>query len=203
MNGRNYSCLHRGGSGVKRSKGIAFGLVAMSALLAGCGVQAAQASQYIHVKPGSDVVNLKVDAGYNNGLNMPTIDGVQANGHLTISVPKGAIVRMTVTNKGPFPEAYGIYKPGSWNLAFAHAGDPWYGNLGAELNPVAGLLYGQSKTYTFTASQVGTYTLADLMNNPGTPNTTDYTPGSTAPVSNIWATFKVTSSGSPTMTTNE
>ncbi len=187
---------------MKRSKGIAAGLVAMSALLAGCGVQAAQASQYIHVQPGTDVVALKVLAGYSNALNMPLIDGVQADGHLTISVPKGSVVRMTVINKGPFPEAYGIYNA-SWQLAFSHAGNPYYANLGAQLNPVDGLLYGQSKTYTFTASHVGTFTLADLTMNAGVNSEAAYSPGESAPVSNMWATFRVTPSGAPSLTTTE
>lgn len=183
---------------MKRSRGMALGLLALSALLAGCGVQAAQASQYIHVQ--GTVVHLRIVSGFSNSLNMPTIDGVQATDHLTISVPKGSNVQMTVLNKGPFPEAFGVYNA-SWKLAFAHAGDPWYSDVG--LNAVAGLTYGQSKTYTFTASHVGTYTLADLLNNSGNASPAAYAPTTNVPQSNIWATFKVTPSGAPSLTTRK
>lgn len=183
---------------MKRSKGLALGLVAGSALLAGCGVQAAQASQYIHVQ--GTVVHLRIVSGFSNSLNMPTLDGVQADGHLTVSIPKGAEVKMTVVNKGPVPETFGIYNA-SWNLAFANSGDPWY--TGAGLNAVDGLLYGQSQTYTFTASHTGTYTLADMLNNPSSASDANYYPTTAVPVpvSNIWATFKVTNSGAPSLTT--
>ncbi len=185
---------------MKRTKGIAVGLgAALSCLMAGCGVQAAQASQYIHVQ--GTVVHLRIVSGFSNSLDISTLDGVQADGHLTISIPKGAEVKMTVVNNGPIPEAFGVYNA-SWNLAFSGAGDPWYSDVG--INPVAGLMPGQSATYTFMASHTGTYTLADLLNNTGTQSDADYTPQSATkvtPVSDIWATFKVTSSGTPSMTT--
>ncbi len=168
---------------MKRSREMALGLLALSYWLAGCGVQA---SQYIHVQ--GTIVHLRIVSGFSNKLNMPTIDGVQATDHLTISVPKSSNVQMTVLNKGPFPEGFGIYNA-SWDLAVAHAGDPWFTDAG--LNAVAGLTYGQSKTYTFTAAHTGTYTLADLFNNPGNALATEYAPTTNVPQSNIWATFNI------------
>lgn len=173
---------------MKRYKGMVAGLAAMSALLAGCGIQAAQASQYLHVEPGTSNVYLKVVSGFSNNLAENTIDGVPA-GDLTITVPKGSVVHMKVTNDGPMPETFGVYHR-NVQLAFNGSGDPWYSDV--MLNSVDGLLTGQSQTYTFTASRVGSYTLGDLLN--GSTN-------SNIPVSNIWETLKVVPSGRASLTT--
>ncbi len=173
---------------MKRYQGMLAGLAAMSALLAGCGIQAAQASQYLHVEPGTSNVYLKVVSGFSNNLAENTIDGVPA-GDLTITVPKGSVVHMKVTNDGPMPETFGVYDR-NVQLAFNGSGDPWYSDV--VLNAVDGLATGQSQTYTFTASRVGSYTLADLLN--GATN-------SNIPVSNIWETLKVVPSGRASLTT--
>ena len=170
---------------MKRSKAVALGLAAFPLILAGCGIQEAQASQYLHVVPGTNVVDVKVVSSLNNNLAENTIDGVPA-GHLTITVPVGSQVHLQVTNQGAQPETFGIYN--GTQLAFNGSGDNYYTdvNLNATdglMGGTAGLLSGQSQTYVFTASKVGTYTLADLLNGAD--------PSSNIPVSNIWETFKI------------
>lgn len=164
------------------------GIAAAPLLLAGCGVQAAEASQYLHVVPGTSNVDVKVVSGFSNRLAEPVIDGVP-EGHLIISVPVGSTVHMDVVNDGPMPETFGVYN-GDYGLAFNGSGDSY---SDVSLNAVAGITPGQSQTYTFTASHVGTYTLADYLN--GTTNNNNL------PLSNIWDTFKVVPSGAPSLIT--
>lgn len=179
--------MFQGGFVVKRAKWMAIGVVALSGALAGCGIQSAQASQYLHVVPGTNVINLTVKTGYSNDLAENTVDGVPA-GDLTINVPVGSEVHMKFINDGPLPESMGIYQDIT-NLAFPGSGDS-YEN--ASLGEYPGLIPGQSQSYTFTASRVGTYTLSDLVDGVTSDN---------IPVSNIWETFKVVSSGAPSLTT--
>ncbi len=174
---------------VKRTNALLLAALASSALLAGCGIQAAQASQYIHVQPNSSTVDVKLVSSFSNALAQNVVDGVPS-GHLTITVPAGSTVRLKVVNNGPMPEAFGIYRK-DLQTAFKGSGDPYYSDVG--LNPVAGLIPGQSQTYTFTASHTGTYTIADYLNGTTTSN---------VPVSNIWETFKVVRSGAPSLQTN-
>ncbi|NMP23508.1 hypothetical protein HIJ39_14265 [Sulfobacillus sp. DSM 109850] len=162
--------------------------VAVAFLVAGCGIQAAQASQYIHVQPNSSNVDIKLVSSFNNDLAENVVDGAPA-GHLTITVPVGSRVHLDVVNNGPMPETFGIYQQ-DLQLAFNNSGDPF--NSDVNLNAAAGLVPGQSQTYTFTASHTGTYTIADYLNGT-TTNTT--------PTSNIWETFKVVPSGAPAMIT--
>lgn len=174
---------------VKRTKSLLLAAAGSSALLAGCGIQSAQASQYIHVQPNSSNVDVKLISSFSNALVQNVVDGVPS-GHLTITVPVGSTVHLQVVNNGPMPETFGIYRH-DLQRAFKGSGDPYYSDV--SLNGSAGLTPGQSQTYTFTASHTGTYTIADYLNGTTTSN---------VPVSNIWETFKVVPSGAPSLGTN-
>jgi hypothetical protein len=156
---------------------------ALALALAGCGTQSVDASQWMVDHPGTHTVDLKVEGIYSSAQQVNTFDGY-TNGQLVITIPVGYHVNMDFINNGPIPESVGIYK--NDHLAFPGAGQSYRQVM---TFPSAGLVPGQSQSYTFTASQVGTYSLADVLN--GDPNHT--------PTSGVWDTVKVVPSGNPSM----
>jgi hypothetical protein len=157
------------------------GIMAMA--LAGCGTQSVDASQFMVNHPGTHTLDLKVVSRYSSSQQINTFDGF-THGRLTITIPVGYHVNMNFINNGPIPESVGIYK--NDHLAFAGAGESY---RAVATFPTAGLLPGQSQSYTFTASRLGTFALTDELNG-GPAN---------SPTSGIWDTVKVVSSGSPGM----
>ncbi|OLZ12144.1 sulfocyanin-like copper-binding protein [Sulfobacillus thermosulfidooxidans] len=153
--------------------------------LAGCGTAPIDASQFMQVHPASKTVDLKIIGEYSSSQQVNTFDGY-TNGQLVVTIPVGYHVNMDFVNNGPIPEAIGIYKHD--HLAFPNAGMPYQQVM---VNPSAGLLPGQSQSFSFTATQVGTYKLGNVLN--GNNNN--------SPTSGQWDIVKVVSSGSPSMST--
>ena len=151
--------------------------------LAGCGTSPIDASQFMQVHSASKTIDLKVVGEYSSSQQVNTFNGF-TNGKMVVTIPVGYHVNMDFQNKGPIPEAIGIYN--HHHLAFAHAGMS-YSNV--MISPSAGLLPGQSQTFRFTATQVGTYKLSNVLN--GNPNGT--------PTSGQWDIVHVVSSGNPNL----
>ncbi len=157
----------------------AIGLAAIG--LAGCGTTPIDASQFMQVHSSSKTVDLKVIGEYSSSQQVNTFNGF-TNGKMVVTIPVGYHVNMNFQNKGPIPEAVGIYRHN--HLAFAHAGMSYRNVM---ISPNAGLLPGQSQSFRFTANQVGTYKLANVLN--GNPNGT--------PTSGQWDIVRVVPSGKP------
>ncbi|HBQ94209.1 MAG: hypothetical protein M1294_02880 [Firmicutes bacterium] len=151
--------------------------------LAGCGASPIDASQFMQVHPASKTIDLKIIGEYSSSQQVNTFNGY-TNGKMVVTIPLGYHVNMSFKNQGPIPEAVGIYNHN--HLAFSHAGMPYSQVM---ISPTAGLLPGQSQTFRFTATQVGTYKLANVLN--GNPNGT--------PTSGQWDIVRVVSSGSPNL----
>ncbi|SMC02234.1 Sulfocyanin (SoxE) domain-containing protein [Sulfobacillus thermosulfidooxidans DSM 9293] len=160
------------------------GLTALGMLglaLAGCGTQSINASQWMIVHPATKTVDLKIESTYSSAKQANVFDGF-TQGHLLITIPVDYHVTMNFVNNGPIPESIGIYD--HHHLAFPGAGEPY---AQVVTSPTAGLLPGQSQSYTFTASKVGTFILGDMLN--GDPDNT--------PTSDLWDIVKVVPSGVP------
>lgn len=155
----------------------------LSVALAGCGTQSISASKWMTVHPASKTVDLKVESTYSSSLQSAVFDGY-TRGKLVITIPRGYHVNMDFINNGLIPESVGIYH--HHHLAFKGAGEPYHL---VSLLPTAGIVPGKSQTYRFKASQVGTFTLGDMLN--GDPNN--------QPTSDLWDTVKVVSKGTPSM----
>ncbi len=155
----------------------------LSIALAGCGTQSINASKWMSVHPSSKTIDLKVESTYSSSLQSAVFDGY-TRGKLTITIPVGYHVNMDFINNGPIPESIGIYH--HHHLAFTGAGQSYHV---VSISPTAGILPGHSHVYRFTANQVGTYTVADLLN--GDPNN--------QPTSDLWDTVKVVPKGTPAM----
>jgi sulfocyanin len=89
----------------------------------------------------------------NGGLNF---NGA-STGHLVITVPVGAAVQLTLTNKGDLPHSLQVisYRDQLPATSLAHPAFP-----GAETpNPQEGIMKGKTAVATFTASKPGKYLL--------------------------------------------
>ncbi|HVC39431.1 MAG TPA: sulfocyanin-like copper-binding protein [Candidatus Dormibacteraeota bacterium] len=112
--------------------------------------------------------------GADHGLNF---DG-EAAGAMRVSVPEGWSVTVEFSNMGPLSHSAVVVTATGATPAFPGAGTP---------NPTVGTPPGQTATYTFTASQVGSYRLACLV------------PGHEA--AGMWAGLTVVTGGLPTVQT--
>ncbi|WP_053960044.1 sulfocyanin-like copper-binding protein [Sulfobacillus thermosulfidooxidans] len=162
----------------------ALGVLALA--LAGCGTQSINASQWMIVHPATKTVDLKIESTYSSAKQANVFDGF-TQGQLIITIPLGYHVNMDFINNGPIPESIGVYH--DHHLAFPGAGEPY---SQVAISPSAGLLPGQSQSYTFTASKLGTFILGDMLN--GDPDNT--------PTSDLWDILKVVPSGTPSMSTS-
>lgn len=151
--------------------------------LAGCGTAPIDAAQIMHVHSLSQTVDLKIVGQYSSSQQVNTFNGY-TNGQMVVTIPVGYHVNMKFVNNGPIPEAIGIYHHN--HLAFPHAGMSYQQVM---ISPTAGLLPGQSQSFSFTATRVGTYKLANVLN--GNTNHT--------PTSGQWDLVKVVPSGTPSV----
>jgi hypothetical protein len=161
-----------------------------SVSLAGCGTQSSSnlTSQFMTVNKSAKTVTLHVVASYNANDNYRNFNGY-ANGQMTINIPVGYKVKLDYENKGGIPVDIGVYGNGG-QLAFKGAGDSIHTIFE---NPVAGIEPGQSETLNFTASQVGTFKLANYVDRfPQTQNDPYHTV-------DMWDVLKVTNSSSPSI----
>jgi FtsP/CotA-like multicopper oxidase with cupredoxin domain len=161
------SCTIRDDGRVTRLP-IALAATALVALLAGCGgsssPHAARApapraprpdpAQFLRVDSAHRAVRLTLIAGdgvSNNGFNF---DGY-GRGELLVSVPRGWRVTVRCTNHASSPNSCAVVSgPQASRPAFAGAATP---------HPVAGLQSGQSATFSFVASRVGSYRVASVV----------------------------------------
>ncbi|MGC1184312.1 MAG: sulfocyanin-like copper-binding protein [Candidatus Dormiibacterota bacterium] len=131
--------------------------------------------QWVSYDSAAKTVTWKVEAGYqgvNHGLSF---DG-EADGAMKLSVPSGWSVTVNFSNVGTTNHSAVIVTATGTTPVFPGAETP---------SPMMGTAPGQSATFTFAASQVGSYRLACLM------------PGHEA--AGMWETFTVTSGGVPSV----
>ena len=131
--------------------------------------------QWVSYDSATKTVIWKAVAGYqgvNHGLSF---DG-EADGAMKVSVPSGWSVTVNFSNVGTTNHSAVIVTSTGTTPVFSGAGTP---------NPTMGTAPGQTATFTFAASQVGSYRLACLM------------PGHEA--AGMWETFTVTSGGVPSV----
>lgn len=162
------------------------GATLVSLVLGGCSsIPAADPSGLLSADAASQTADLYLDAGYNTANQWNNFDGY-AHGRMVVTIPVGYTVRLHVTNDGGIPYAVGVYDAND-DVAFKGAG-----NSVADLqfNPALGILPGDSVTYTFTASQVGTYRFANYLYRFPSHDPTNEPLG-------MWDTLRVVASGSP------
>lgn len=165
-------------------------MVSGMTVLAGCGSQQTNlTSKFMTVDPTTQTVKINLVAGYNEANDNQNFDGY-ANGQMTISVPEGYNVELDVSDNGGIPADVGVYTS-SKKLAFPGAGDS-IGTLFS--NAVAGLSPGQSETLKFVPDATGTYQLANYDNRFMQLGDNAYQN------MGMWAVFKVTNGGSPSIT---
>ena len=168
----------------KTSAGVSASLIGVVLLLSGCGTNAASsASSWMQVNTATKTVKLTVDEGYNNTNGFLNFNGY-AYGQMTVTVPLGYRVAVTVTNDGGMPAEFGIYNAND-NLVFQGSGDSVTEILG---NPGGGIFPGESETYRFVAAKPGTFMMANLI---------DRIPGKGQQDNGMWDTFRVVQGGAP------
>ncbi len=124
---------------------LALSAAVFAALSAGSGPGGAAAKASFALVAGQ--------GGANAGLNF---NGT-AKGKLVLTVPLGAEVQITLTNKGDLPHSLQII-PNTTTLPATAAAKPVF--AGAETpDPQTGVVKGKSATARFTASQPGKYLL--------------------------------------------
>ena len=110
--------------------------------------------QFLRVHAARRAVELTLIAGdghSNNGFNF---DGY-GRGELLVSVPRGWRVTVHYKNAGSFRSSCAVVTgPSAARPAFAGASTP---------NPVVGYRNGETSTFSFAATRVGTYRLASLV----------------------------------------
>ncbi len=160
------------------------------ALMTGCGrvVNSAPSSLMV-THPSARAADIYLNAGYNRNNLWENVNGYM-NGNLSISVPVGYRVTLHVTNDGGVPYDIGVYTQDQ-QLAFPGSGNSLQDYL---LNPSSGILPGSSATYSFVATRVGDYQLADLMYQFPNRRPSHLALG-------MWAQFHVTKAGRPIITT--
>lgn len=121
--------------------------------------------------------NLTLEAGVLGINNQLNFDG-HADGSLDVSVPLGWKVVVNFSNVGSINHSAAVVAPGGSSVVFPGASTP---------SPTTGEPPGSKDTFSFVASQVGSYRIACLL------------PGHEA--LGMWATFDVTSGGLPTIHT--
>jgi sulfocyanin len=131
----------------------------------------------------TNTVTLTLIASYNGARHGFNFNGY-STGSMVIQVPKGVRVRVLFRNRGTFPHSVLIARPGAhtrisaqgFPLAFPGAYTP---------QPTHGTSPGQSRQFTFVASQVGRYEIVCGVDHHAQ--------------SGMWDTFEVTASGAPTL----
>ena len=133
--------------------------------------------QFLHIDTRHHVAALTLVAGYdseNNGFNF---DGY-GRGELLVTVPAGWRLRVTCVDRGGMRHSCAVVKgPGTVQPAFTGASVP---------DPTYGLQQGQSATFSFVASRVGSFRLACLV--PGHEE------------ARMWDVLEVTHGGRPSIT---
>ncbi len=152
----------------------------------GCShIPAAAPVNILEANPATKTAQLFITAGYNSNNLWSNFDGY-ANGRLVVTIPVGYHVVLHFTNDGGIPYDLGVYTADN-RVAFPGAGhsEQWL-----DMNPMAGVLPGDSQTYTFTASTAGTYRIASLLYRFPAHRPTHVALG-------MWDTLRVVKGGAP------
>ncbi len=168
----------------------ALGATALCAgLLSGCGTLQTIAVPWLRVDAATKTVDLTLSAGSNSVNGYANFNGY-ANGQMTIQVPLGYRVNVMFNNKGGIPFEFGVYNQFQ-QLAFQGAGVSVPAMLA---NAGAGVFPGQSATWHFTASKVGSYRIENLL---------DRIDQQTRPENfGMWVRFDVVHRGTPHVMVN-
>lgn len=165
-------------------------VLATGLLMTGCGrVVNSSPSSLMVANPGARTADLYLIAGYNRNNLWENLNGY-ANGNLRVNIPLGYKVTLHVTNDGGVPYDVGVYAADQ-TPAFIGSGNSMQDYL---LNPTAGIMPGTSATYSFVATRVGDYQLADLLYQFPNRNKSHLPVG-------MWARFHVMEAGAPSVTT--
>jgi hypothetical protein len=166
-------------------------VLALTAALAGCGGMSSGNSsppaakraaskpsprQFLRVHAARHAVELTLiaaDGAGNNGFNF---DGY-GRGELMVSVPRDWRVTVHFKNAGSLRSSCAVVTgPSASRPAFAGATTP---------DPVTGLSNGETATFSFTATRVGTYRLASLVSG--------------EELARMWDVLEVTRGGRPSI----
>lgn len=179
-----------------RKKRAVLGLATLSllTLVVGCGTQsqADLTSKFMTVDSQAKSVNINLVAGYTEADSQRNFNGY-SNGAMTITVPVGYKVNLNYYNNAGLPVDVGVYTHDR-QLAFKGAGDSVNSIF---LNAAAGLLPGKSEQVSFTASQVGAYQIANLLDRFPQLGNSD----NAYQAVDMWDGFNVVSAGSPSIST--
>ncbi|KYP81116.1 sulfocyanin-like copper-binding protein [Ferroacidibacillus organovorans] len=148
-------------------------------MLAGCGVVNGNASSILSFNSSAKTVTLNLAGGLNTNNDSMNLDGY-SQGQMTVTVPVGYKVKVEFVNDGGIPMDLAVYTMND-QLAFPGAGDSVTAIQG---NASAGVIPGQSTSFTFTASQPGNYQLANLLDRVTGHGQFDF---------GMWAHFNVSS----------
>lgn len=181
--------MANGGIGVKQRSPFWMGAGLAGLLVTGCSsVPAADPSGLLTSDPATMSADLYLNAGYNSANQWNNYDGY-AHGRMVVTVPVGYTIHMHLTNDGGIPYAVGVYGAGN-QLAFKGAG---ISVEAMDFNPSLGVLPGDSETYTFVASTLGTYRIASNLYRFPAHHPTNESLG-------MWDTMRVVASGNPNVT---
>lgn len=131
--------------------------------------------QWLSYDLSTKVATLKLEAGYANVNNTLSFDG-EASGALDVTVPQGWTVIVNFSNVDKINHSAAVVTATGTTPVFPGASIP---------NPTVGIPAGAKATFSFVASQAGSYRIACLV--PGHED------------AGMWAAFNVTSSGLPSI----
>jgi len=125
---------------------------------------------------------LTLVAGYNDTQSGFNFNGA-GKGNMTISVPEGAQVKVTFSNKGALPHS-AVFT--SWGNRTSTSNFPVAFSGSSSPNPASGITAGTTQHFSFTAVKAGQYAIVCAV------------PGHAA--AGMWDVFNVTSGGQPSVT---
>ncbi|PWI57820.1 sulfocyanin-like copper-binding protein [Sulfoacidibacillus thermotolerans] len=171
-------------------------MISRSLLLVGTGLlslvatacsytPAADPASVLSANSVTRTVDLYLTAGYNSNNMWNNYDGY-AHGKMIVTVPLGYRVRLHFTNDGGIPYSVGIYDANQ-RVAFKGAGNSI---ADYDFNPTLGIVPGDSATYSFTASQIGTFYIANYLYRFPSHQPTNVALG-------MWDTLRIVPSGNP------
>jgi sulfocyanin len=125
---------------------------------------------------------LTLIAGYNDAQSGFNFNGA-GNGNMVISIPVGARVTVTFSNKGSLPHS-AVVTP--WSNRTGTSGFPAAFSGSSSPNPASGITAGTTQHFSFTAVKEGKYAIVCAV------------PGHAA--AGMWDVFTVTHGGQPSVT---
>ncbi|MGH2409511.1 MAG: sulfocyanin-like copper-binding protein [Chloroflexota bacterium] len=145
------------------------------------GAVSALTQRWMKWDAGSHTATLTLTANYDNTQSGFNFNGY-GNGKMVISVPVGAHVRVTFSNKGSLPHS-AVITPENSRTSTSGFPDAFQGS--GSPNPTSGMAAGTTQHFSFVANKTGTYALVCAV------------PGHEA--AGMWDVFTVTSGGQPSI----